>query len=164
MAEVINESMGLEKEWFSEACKQTRATFPQFFDHVMHDYKHDYGTICHAVAACALAAAYAGIKDENYGGISNFQASFIMWDFIQQWLYTSNKTGLRIVNYDDMLYPQCEYKFDKVISESVWRSLQKQAKEKLKDCDHCAYEVIEHWQRIANGEIPFGYRVEGSRR
>ena len=29
-----------------------------------------------------------------------------MWDFIIDWMYTSNQCGLRIVDYDDMLYPQ----------------------------------------------------------
>ena len=33
-----------------------------------------------------------------------------MWEFIKHWNYTDNKTGMKMVNYDDMLYPQYDYK------------------------------------------------------
>ena len=82
----ITEEMHLEKEWFELARKQTLETLPGFINYVMNDYMHDYGTICHAVAACALASAWAA-NDSPNGGITGFQANFVMWDFVKQWGY-----------------------------------------------------------------------------
>ena len=131
-----------------------------FINHVMNDYIHDYGTVCHAISACAIAAAWAANETPGAcGGITGFQAGFVMWDFIKQWEFSSNKCGLKILDYDNMLYPQYEGKFDKIISKDVWALLQKQANENLKDTSYAANEVVAHWQKIACGEVPFGYVV-----
>lgn len=128
--EKINEEQRLEKEWFKEAKEQTIVTLPTFINHIMNDYEHDYGTICHAMAACALAAAWA-VNNHPQGGITGFQAGFVMWDFIKEWKYSSNQTALRIVNYDNMLYPQYKDEFDKIISKETFESIQKAAQESL---------------------------------
>ena len=155
----ITEEMHLEKEWFEEAKKQTLETLPKFIDHVMNDYKHDYGTVCHAVSACALAAAWAANSSPE-GGITGFQAGFVMFDFIFQWNYPSNKCGLRIVDHDNMLYPQYEYKFAKTIKKDTWEALQKQAKKNIEEYDHPVHEnVLAHWKSIVDGKVPFGYTV-----
>lgn len=160
----INEEMRPEKEWFEQAKKQTLETLPEFVRHVMNDYGHDYGTVCHAISACALAAAWAADREES-GGITGFQAGFVMWDFVRQWSYPSNKTGLRILNYDEMLYPQYDYKFEKTLSPEIWEDIQKAAKEELETDEtvrgypvHPA--VIAHWQSIAAGVLPFGFVVK----
>lgn len=158
---VITEKMHPEKEWFEDAKKQVLETLPAFMNHVLNDYCHDYGTIVHAISACALAATNAANESEH-GGITGFQAGFVMWDFIRQWMYSSNKCGLRIIDYDNMLYPQYEYKFsNKEIPQSIWESLQKQAEELLKtEKDNAHEKVIEHWQSIIDGNVPFGYKVK----
>lgn len=160
---MINEEMHLEKEWYEQARKQTLETLPDFIGHVMNDYQHDYGTVCIAIGACALAAAFAANKEAGAcGGITGFQAGFVMWEFIQQWSYRNNRTGLRILNYDDLLYPQYGHKFEKTITPSTWEAVQKAAKEDL-ETDH-GYsihpDVIAHWQSIASGVIPFGFVVK----
>ena len=94
---VITEEMHLEKEWFEDAKKQTIETLPDFMNHVLNDYDHDYGTIVHAVSACAIASAYAANHSEN-GGITVFQADCVMWNFIKQWMFSDNKCGLRIID------------------------------------------------------------------
>ena len=161
MRQVINEDMHLEKEWFAEAKKQTPSTLMDFINHVMNDYFHDYGTVCHAISACAIAAAWAANETDGAdGGITGFQAGFVMWDFIRQWTYSSNKCGMKILDYDDMLYPQNENKFEKTISKDVWKLLQKQAKENLKGHGYAADAVIEHWGSIMNGIVPYGYVVK----
>lgn len=160
--EKINEEQRLEKEWFKEAQEQTIVTLPTFINHIMNDYEHDYGTICHAIAACSLAAAWAANKHEQ-GRITGFQAGFVMWDFIREWKYSSNQTALRIVNYDDMLYPQYEDKFDKVISKRTFESIQKAAQESLdevKQGREAHPDVIKHWKSIIDGNVPFGYKVK----
>lgn len=157
----ITEEMHLEKEWFESAKKQTLETLPAFMNHVLNDYCHDYGTIVHAISACALAAVSAADESEQ-GGITGFQAGCVMWDFIKQWGYLSNKCGLMIVDYDNMLYPQYENKFNnKEIPQSIWERLQKQAEELLKTEKGYAHEkVIAHWQSIIAGNVPFGYKVK----
>lgn len=160
--EKINEEQRLEKEWFKEAQEQTIGTLPTFINHIMNDYEHDYGTICHAMAACALAAAWA-VNKHPKGHITGFQAGFVMWDFIKEWKYSSNQTALRIVNYDDMLYPQYEDKFDKVISKRTFESIQKAAQESLdevKQGREAHPDVIKHWKSIIDGNVPFGYKVK----
>ena len=159
----ITEEMHIEKEWFEQAKKQTLETLPDFMNHVMNDYTHDYGTICHAVSACAIAAAWAADSTEN-GGITGFQAGFVMWNFVKQWSYSSNKCGLAIIDYDKMLFPQYKDEFTKsTISLETWEALQERAKELLAEKENgiipvsdCVYE---HWKQIANGVVPFGYAV-----
>lgn len=160
---IITEEDHLEEVWFKQAKEQTLETLPDFINHVMNDYYHDYGTVCHAISACAIAAAYAADNSDS-GGITGFQAGCIMWDFIHQWMYSGNKCGMRIVDYDNMLYPQYGYKYEKTISSGTWQSIQKEAKKNLDDyhsgVDHCvAQPVLDHWQSIVDGEIPFGYTI-----
>lgn len=81
--------------------------------------------------------------------------------------YYSNKCGLKLIDYDNMLYPQYEYKFDKVISDETWKDIQEQARKNLEGLEELDKEhrlvhpdVIAHWQSIVEGQVPFGYRVE----
>ena len=159
MVTAINEEMHVEKEWFKEAKEQTIETLPQFINHLMNDYRHDYGTICHALSAAALATVYAADKSPQ-GGITGFQASFIMWDFIRQWMYPHNECGLRLVDYDDMLFPQYQDKFEKIISPDTWNKIQEQARKYVDENDIVHPNVLAHWKLIINGEIPFGYVVK----
>ena len=159
MATAINEEMHVEKEWFKEAKEQTIETLPQFINHLMNDYQHDYGTVCHALSAAALAAVYAADKSPQ-GGITGFQASFVMWDFIKQWMYPYNECGLRLVDYDDMLFPQYQDKFEKIISPDTWNKIQEQARKYVGENDIVHPNVLAHWKSIINGEIPFGYVVK----
>lgn len=156
----ITEKMHLEKEWFEQARRQTLETLLEFINHVMNDYCHDYGTICHAVSACALAAVYAANHHPS-GGITGFQAGFVMWDVIRQMNYPSNKCGMKLMDYDNMLYPQYAHKFEKTIAPNTWKSLQEAAREKIEQEGEYAHpEVLKHWKSIADGTIPFGYQIE----
>ena len=154
----VTEEMHPEKEWFEEACHMKAENLPAFYEKMTHAYNHDYGTAVHAVAACALAAAWAACGEEDIG-LSGFQAGMVMWDFIKNWTKTGNKCGLRLIDYDNMLYPQYEEKFDKTISESAWKNIQKAAKENLEKAPEAHPCVIKHWQSIVDGKVPFGYRV-----
>src|SRR6266550_4316712 len=55
----ITESMHVHEAWYDEAQKMTAEQLPAFIQHLLTDYDHDYGTICHAVAAAAIAGAQA---------------------------------------------------------------------------------------------------------
>lgn len=117
-----------------------------------------YGEAPRAMAQACLAVAYY-LSDKF--GITGFQAGFVMWDFIRDWNYRHNKCGLRLVDYDNMLYPQYDYKFEKAIDRDTWNALQKQALENLeKDSEYIHPDVLEHWQSIVDGVVPFGYKVK----
>lgn len=133
--------------------------FNNFYNHLINDYYHDYGTVCRAIGQLAVAAAQLGATIE---GITGFQASFVIWEFIRSWTYIDNKTGLKILDYDNMLYPQYKYKFDKTIDEETWKHLQKEAAEKLEEHKdkNVHSDVIKHWQSIVDGMVPFGYKVK----
>ena len=127
-----------------------------FLKDVRDNYGNGYGEAPRAMAQAALAVAWY-LSSEF--GITGFQAGFVMWDFIQGWTKTHNECGLKLVDYDDMLYPQYDYKFERTISSSVWENLQKQAKENLESNEHASQNVITHWKSIVSGKVPFGYTV-----
>ncbi len=160
--EIITEkNVEIIEQWYKDASSQILETLPQFMNHVLNDYRHDYGTICKAIGACAIAAAWAANASPQ-GGITGFQAGAVMWEFIRNWNYRRNKCGLKIVDIDDMLYPQYGAKFDKTITKRVMENLVKEAKLRLADIkeDYPLHpEVKAHWQRIAAGIPPFGYKV-----
>ena len=157
----VTEEMRPETEWFAQAKKQTLETLPAFVDHVMNDYLHDYGTVCHAITACAIAAAWAANESPGaQGGITGFQAGFVMWDFIRHWSHENNKTGMKLLDYDNLLYPQYEDSFDKVISPETWEAVQRQAKHELELTKHAHPDVAAHWRGIVAGHVPFGFVVK----
>lgn len=157
----ITEKDGVHKQWYKDAEKvRTPDELAAFVTRLTTDYAHDYGTICHACAACAIAAAWA-VNRSPSGGITGFQAGCIMWEFIRNWM--SKDSPMRLVDFQDMLYPQYERKFQKAISGDVWEWLQEQAKEKLGDDRPAAGAVESHWESIADGVVPFGYEVSDAR-
>lgn len=114
-----------------------------------------------AIAQATLATAWYFARDF---GVTSSQAYFVMWDFIIDWMYTDNKCGLGIVDYDNMLYPQYSDKFEKTILPEIWLSIQEQAEKNLKDSTkHINPSVIDHWKSITKGIVPFGYSVKEER-
>lgn len=122
------------------------------------DIKNEYVNAPLKIAQAMLKVGYY-LADKH--DITGAQARVIMWEIIKNWMYPNNKCGLKLVDYDNMLYPQCDYEFDKAISENTWNHLQEQAKENLATRDACC-KVREHWQSIADGVIPFGYTLRGT--
>lgn len=125
----IKEEMRLQDQWYEDAKKQTVDSLPDFVRHLTTDYAHDYGTICHAVAAAGLAAVYA-VNNSPQGGITGYQAGFIMWQIIRQLNYQGNKAGLRILDYDNLLYPQYEDEFTSISSDN-WEAVKKEAQNRI---------------------------------
>lgn len=132
-----------------------------YLEFIKNNCNTDYGTAPRSIAQASAAVAWY-FADEF--GITGFQAGFVMWDFIIDWNYRSNKCGLKIVDYDSMLYPQYAYRFEKVISGETWAALQEQARKNLEEVDqehHSPHPaVIAHWQSIVDGQVPFGYKIE----
>lgn len=159
MKKRITEEMKVHEKWFEEARRQTVDTLPEFVRHLVDDYEHDYGTICHAIAAAGLAGMYA-VENSPTGGITGFQAGCCMWGIVRQWSFENNKCGLRMLDYDNLLYPQYEYKF-KSISIRTLEAARKEALNKLKEHENTPVhpDVMEHWKSIVGGVVPFGLKV-----
>ena len=133
-----------------------------FLKDVEENYNIGYGEAPRAMAQASLAVAFY-LSDKF--GISGFQAGCVMWDFITHWSYKGNKCGLKIVDYDNMLYPQYKDRFEKTIDRNVWESLQNVAHNKIEQAEinHKTIhpDVLDHWKNIVDGIVPFGYKVEG---
>lgn len=156
----IKEKDEIQKFWYEDAKKMTLEELPEFLRHLTQDYEHDYGTICHALSAGAIATAWA-MNRSDQGGITGFQAGAVMWEFVRHWSYPDNKAGLKIVDYDTMLYPQYDYHFtDRTISSHTWKTLQEEAKSNYYNNTTAHPDVKEHWKSIIEGNVPFGYTVE----
>ncbi len=157
----ITEEEGLQKQWYAEAKDMTMEKLPAFLKKLTTEFEHDYGTICHAIASAAIAAAWA-VERTPQGGITGFQAGAIMWEFIEHWgVY--QKGPLRILEYRNMLYPQYTDKFEKTISKNTWEWLQEEAQKLLTEeveTDYMSPSVKEHLENIVKGQIPFGFKVE----
>jgi hypothetical protein len=152
----ITEESGAHKAWYEEARKVTAETLPAFVAHLLNDYHHDYGTICHAVAAAALAGAMAVEHDPAQGGITGFQAGAVMWEFLRVW--DRIDCPARLVKYEDLLYPQYDERF-REISASTWKWAQERAASLL--AGGGAHPAVRaHWESIVGGTVPFGLRVE----
>lgn len=147
------------KELIYEKAKtiKTKQDLDALLDGVINDKELDYGKICYAISGCMLAVLNY-IDRSEVGGITGFQASIIGWQMVRK-LICDNETSLKLINYDDMLYPQYERDFDKVIDEKLWKMLQEKAKEKLEKVPDAHPDVIKHWQSIVDGKVPFGYKI-----
>lgn len=151
----ITEKDNEQELWYKEAHEQTLETLPEFIRHLLEDYGHDYGTICHALAAGAVATSSAMDRSPQ-GGITGFQAGAIMWEFMGNW--NNVKPPAKLIRYENMLYPQYRSDFT-TISKDTWKWLQEEAPKRLLQFGvHPAVE--RHWTDIANGIVPFGYGVK----
>jgi hypothetical protein len=151
--------------WKAQAKTMSPTMIEAFVKHLDVDYEHDVGTLIHAVAAGALAGAWAVMNEHAVSnadpGTQSHIAGGAMWEFIRGWGFEENHVGLRLVNYDNMLYPHYEPSFEKTITAKTFKQLQEGA-QALLDMDHehpVAPEVEAHWCSIAGGVVPFGYRI-----
>lgn len=152
------------KAWKDERAGAARActtdTLAAFVRETM-GAPHGYGSVVHAVALCAEAAAWAANSDPGArGGLTGFQAGFVSMQFFRSWSRIDGP--FRIVRYENMLYPQYGGDFrDREIDAHTWKWLQEQAAEKLANTDDIAPAdaVSDHWRSIVAGVVPFGFVV-----
>lgn len=139
----ITEGMNIQGDWYKRAKEMTVEELPNFIKELLTDYVHDYGTICHALAAGAIGAAWA-MNKEHQGGITGFQAGGVMWDFIRHWYFDDNKIGLKLINYDNLLYPQYKESYAKTISKEVWDKLKQEAQRNLDEKERQHQEYLDN--------------------
>jgi hypothetical protein len=158
MKQNITEEMGVQNEWYAEAKGMTLEKLPDFLKKLTEDFGQDYGTICHAIAAAAIGAAWS-VEHSPQGGITGFQGGAVMWQFITNWMSEYKDKPVRLVDYSNMLFPQYADKFGRSISKETHQYLVKEAQKKLSDSDGAHPNVKRHWEMIAAGGVPFGYAV-----
>lgn len=81
------------------------------------------------------------VDNSPTGGITGFQAGCIMWKVIREWNFQNNKTGLKILDYDNILYPQYKASFISISSE-IWESVKKEAQNKINQNN----DKVEKWK------------------
>lgn len=151
----INEESGVHNDWFKEAASITVDTIGDFVKKLANNYEHDYGTIVHAMAAAA-GATLSALNNCSQGGITGFQASCLMWQILQQEFHIEWPT--KLVRYEHLLFPAYEYEFN-AIPYDIWVWLRDRAKflsENEKELDPT---VIRHMKEIADGKVPYGFRI-----
>lgn len=148
------------KEYIYEKANnvRTREQLNELLDEVVNSDVLDYAEIVHAISGCMIATANY-INRSEVGGITGFQASLIAWEIIAKFMHES-KVAMRLIDYEDMLYPQYDYEFAKTISKSTWDLLQDEASKRLLENPNAHPEVIKHWKSIVDGKVPFGYEVK----
>lgn len=121
-----------------------------------------------ANSTAALAYAAIEMMAQQYG-LTGFQIGCIMWRLIDKMVIEDHDVGMKLTNYNNMLFPQYEYRFEKTISKEHWEAMQKKAKKLIEEDEKNPYfraseDVRKHWENIVAGEIPFGYTVEEEKR
>lgn len=153
--------MSIREDWYERAKNQTLETLPTFLKELA-DYPKDYNTSVYAIGAAAVAASWAMNNEGCYGGITGFQGGCVMWEYVEHWM--GYKGPMKLTQYNDMLYPQYAYRYDKTMTEDTWVWLKQEARKNLEEwmegkCDPNP-RVTNHWLKIVNGEMPYGYILE----
>jgi hypothetical protein len=114
------------------------------------EQQHDYGTCVYAMSMSAVATFnYVARKLQ----VTGFQASCADLDILHR---TRNWKWGTLLNYEELLYPQYQYKFknfEQLLEENKVE-LAKRAKDLMqKDKDLVHKSVWSHWERLSmNGE------------
>lgn len=111
--------------------------------------KHDYGTCCYAMSMSAVAA-FNFVSSKL--GVTGFQASCAELDVLAR---TRNmKLGFKILDNEDLLYPQMKYKFGEEMWERMTRDnikvLREKAKELINENKEAHPVVMTRWIYLAN--------------
>lgn len=131
------------------------------FKDIFNDIKKeelDYGTIVHA-CSMMMNAAFSLMNKSEQGGITGFQASCLMWPMIKKFAGTG-ESPLRVIVFDQMLYPQYEKAFSRILPRETFEYLQKKAGVILSEEKEMHVDVRAHLQSIVDGVVPFGYVLE----
>lgn len=160
-SEPITEEQGIHKQWYEDAKEiDTPEKLLAFVNRLQDSYKHDYGTICHAIAA-AMKATMVCFNKGPQGGITGFQAGAIQWGVLRAMGIIDFSCGVRIISYRDLLYPQYLNKFQKHrISKDNHNALIEKANKGLRSQAGAHPDVATHWEKIVSGWLPPSVVVE----
>ena len=156
----VKEEDGTHKKWCEEAkAVKTVAHLAVFVTRMRDGYQHDYGTICHAAAASAIAAANC-VDAGPAGGITGFQASAIFWEFTKAWGCFSSDGPKKMVMFENLLYPQYDHDFAGCpVTRSTKAWLVQEANKKLGESVKAESTVEKRWKLWADGGHPDFVRI-----
>lgn len=140
--------------WMKKATEQTLETLPAFTKEMNELIPTTYGNCVHKTAIASVAISWAMNKEL---GLTGFQASEVMWEYITYWMNKHNP--LKLLDYSEMLYPQYSYKFT-TMTKSTHDWLKAEARKTLEKSDGMHPDVREHMEQIIMGKVPFGYKVK----
>jgi len=133
--------------------REYKVPFPKTEDELLDiirqlvDRPHTYGTCVYAMSIAGLAAfRYVASKL----GTTGFQSSCADLDFLRR--NRSMNHGFRIINYNDLIYPQyCDSEYFPCYLELIrdnLSGLQELVKERMKESSDVHPEVLNHWKWI----------------
>ncbi len=126
------------------------------FDKIL-DLPSGYGEVVVQLSALMIATFRA--YDARMGGITGFQAGFIGWEMVKEFLSVKNGEPCKLMPASKMLYPQYESAY-KEISADTFKYLQEEARRLIaKDSEYADPKVFDHWVSIVEGKPPFGLTV-----
>lgn len=99
---VSEDNKDIIDSWYKRAREVTPETFGDLINELLHDYNLDYSAKVHAAAACTIAMFNACY---DIFGFSGFQSSASIMQVLYKLNYPGNKTGIRVIDYYEMLYP-----------------------------------------------------------
>lgn len=136
----------------------TLEKLPGLIREILDEGSNDYGCAAISAGLIGAAAMWAANKELR---LTEFQASFSAWEVLRHWdsLYPRTELGGRMQDFGDLLYPRCEHKFTS-LPKDVVEALPKEAQKKLDENPNSHPEVLDHWRRLAAGELPFGLRAD----
>ena len=149
-----SEDRAVWEGWFKEAqkCKLEDGSLQKFLDHLKNDYQFDYGTSARATAAAAFATANAFA---SYIGLTGFLWSCAAMDILGKMCFPHNKLGYKVIDYDNLLYPQYQDRFtENKISEAGAERLKQEAQNLIDEGGLVHHDVLAWWKRLAGGNIP----------
>ena len=106
-----------------------------------------------AVYCMSLASVATFQYMSHILGVTGFQASCADMDFLSR---TRNLEMWEILSYEDMLYPQYNYKFENVITRDVFNWMRNKAEINITSHPDAHPDVITHWRNIVKGIVPLG--------
>lgn len=146
----------------TDAEKYLAAGVPESLDKFLADlletYDVDYASVCVMMGMFGTIAANK-FNETPIGGITGSQANAVLWEFISAFLRVEGP--MKLVRFENMLYPQYEGEFDKTITKNTFDYLEQAAKEKITAYPNASIEVRKHWESLINGNVPFGYKIKG---
>ena len=148
--ETSKEFEEIEKGWYEEVKTiNSKNKLNNFVNKIMTGYEHDYGTYVHAVAVCtkAFIRLYGG-------GMTGFQANFLMWQLIRNTFNHDDKFGIQLIKYQDVLYPQLLDSFVVEFDKETHEKVIAEAKKLLEEHKDATKEVKAHWELLASGWLP----------
>lgn len=153
---VTSQQLTPEDKLLNEAEKQTRFTLKEFIRKARRRIEDGTrASIINSIVAAIVGVAYSF-------GAAEFRTE-VFWGFVRRWNFKDNRTGLKFLNYDLMLYPFYADHFDNVISAEIWADMQGFATanvKKYKDDPKADPKCIAHWESIITGVVPYGYAIK----